>query len=84
MDVDVKDAGIAHSSSLSKTSTESPKHFDEKNVEAVAAPAYEDEENQGDGHLHIASAEELVTNILHVDDDPNLNPWTFRMWFLGE
>jgi hypothetical protein len=85
MDLDTKDSGLAHSSSISNESTDSPKAFDEKSPEiGVAAPAY-DEENAGhDGHLHVASAKELVTNVLSVDDDPTLNPWTFRMWFLGE
>lgn len=29
------------------------------------------------------TARELVTEILLVEDDPSLNPFTFRMWFLG-
>lgn len=29
------------------------------------------------------TARELVTEILAVEDDPSLNPFTFRMWFLG-
>ena len=32
----------------------------------------------------IDSVEDLVTKIIHADDDPNLNPWTFRMWFIGK
>ncbi len=31
----------------------------------------------------VQDAEELVTHVLHVDDDPTLNPWTFRAFFLG-
>ncbi|KUJ19163.1 OPT superfamily oligopeptide transporter [Mollisia scopiformis] len=27
--------------------------------------------------------EEIALYALHVDDDPSLNPWTFRTWFLG-
>lgn len=30
-----------------------------------------------------STARELVTEILAVEDDPSLNPFTFRMWFLG-
>jgi hypothetical protein len=30
-----------------------------------------------------ATARELVTEILLVEDDPSVNPWTFRMWFIG-
>lgn len=29
------------------------------------------------------TARDLVTEILLVEDDPTLNPWTFRMWFIG-
>ena len=31
----------------------------------------------------LTDAKDIVTHVLHVEDDPNLNPWTFRMWFLG-
>jgi hypothetical protein len=31
----------------------------------------------------VTNAEELVTTVLHVEDDPTLNPWTFRAFFLG-
>src|ERR1700712_2999539 len=31
----------------------------------------------------IRDARDLVTEILLVEDDPSLNPWTFRMWFIG-
>ena len=31
----------------------------------------------------IETAKDLVTNVIHVDDDPNLNPYTFRLLFLG-
>lgn len=26
----------------------------------------------------------LVTEVIHSEDNPTLSPWTFRMWFLGE
>lgn len=29
------------------------------------------------------TARELVSEILLVEDDPSLTPYTFRMWFLG-
>ena len=32
----------------------------------------------------VRTAKDLVTHILHVQDDPSLNPWTFRMVFLGK
>ncbi|KAF4340976.1 OPT superfamily oligopeptide transporter [Fusarium beomiforme] len=31
----------------------------------------------------IESVEDFITKVLHADDDPSLNPWTFRMWFIG-
>jgi hypothetical protein len=40
-----------------------------------------------DGEEHYTrpaeTAEDLVTEVLHVHDDPTLNPWTFRVWFIG-
>lgn len=30
-----------------------------------------------------ASMETVALKALHVDDDPTLNPWTFRVFFLG-
>lgn len=30
-----------------------------------------------------ASMETMALKALHVDDDPTLNPWTFRVFFLG-
>ena len=32
----------------------------------------------------VESLDDIVTKVLHADDDPSLNPWTFRMWFIGE
>jgi hypothetical protein len=29
------------------------------------------------------SARDLVTEVLMVEDDPTVSPWTFRMWFIG-
>ena len=31
----------------------------------------------------ITDAKELVTHVLHVDDDPSLSPWTFRSLLIG-
>jgi hypothetical protein len=31
----------------------------------------------------LQSARDLVTEVLLVEDDPTVNPWTFRMWFIG-
>ncbi|MCJ1312805.1 hypothetical protein MMC25_006481 [Agyrium rufum] len=69
-------------SSISKSSSG---EFNEKDPAVFSedvAPAYDVERGEHDP-APITSAKDLVTNILHVDDDPTLNPWTFRMWFLG-
>jgi len=31
----------------------------------------------------VANMEDMALKALHVDDDPTLSPWTFRMFFLG-
>ena len=50
----------------------------------AAIPHY-DAENDGFGHISqpVETAKDLVTQVLHVDDDPTLNPLTFRVAFLG-
>ncbi|GAB7352500.1 hypothetical protein MBLNU459_g2902t1 [Dothideomycetes sp. NU459] len=49
-----------------------------------APPHFEaEEENHFGEAIVITDAKELVTTVLHVDDDPTLNPWTFRAFFLG-
>ena len=47
-------------------------------------PGYED---AGDGFAKVTepveTAKDLVTQVLHVEDDPTLSPYTFRVFFLG-
>ena len=78
--------GLRHAPSVSKNSSgsESPKGINEKSDYGMAAPAYDEEEAGHTGKLRVENAEQLVTSVLSVDDDPTLNPWTFRMWFLGK
>lgn len=33
-------------------------------------------------HKVVETAEDIVNQVLSVEDDPTLNPWTFRMFFL--
>jgi OPT family oligopeptide transporter len=44
--------------------------------------ASSDEENQA-ASKPPRTARDLVTEVLEVEDDPTINPWTFRMWFIG-
>jgi hypothetical protein len=31
----------------------------------------------------LSDERDIATNVISVDDDPTLNPWTFRAFFLG-
>ena len=54
-------------------------------VEGTALPTYDAEADNHFGEADVlTTAKDLVTHVLHVDDDPSLSPWTFRMFFLGE
>ena len=48
-------------------------------------PPYHDTEAAiGEGEIGaLETAEDIVTTVIHVDDDPTINPWTFRMFFIG-
>jgi hypothetical protein len=38
----------------------------------------------GEGEIGaLETAEDIVTTVIHVDDDPTINPWTFRMFFIA-
>jgi len=62
----------------------------EKGVEVGSAsgrdndlPAYEGDEYARRASVAVTTAEDLVTRVISVEDDPSLNPWTFRTFFLG-
>ena len=40
-------------------------------------------ENHFGEAMVVTTAKDLVTHVLHVEDDASLSPWTVRMWFLG-
>jgi len=44
-----------------------------------------DAENQEGTIVEAKATDQSVigSTALHVQDDPTLNPWTFRFWFLG-
>jgi hypothetical protein len=58
-------------------------YFDEKtgNLSVSDSDAREDVKPAKKDRLK--SARDLVTEVLLVEDDPSVNPWTFRMWFIG-
>jgi hypothetical protein len=54
-------------------------------------PPAHGEAGHGDGEddefIRSAPAEtvtDFITEVIHAEDDPSLNPWTFRTWFVGE
>jgi hypothetical protein len=51
-------------------STESLVRYETRDSERAAEPV-------------VANMETIALKALHVDDDATLNPWTFRMFFLG-
>ncbi|RDW59135.1 hypothetical protein BP5796_12059 [Coleophoma crateriformis] len=44
--------------------------------------AHADVEGQP-GEIHLDTAADIVTQVIDLDDDPSMNPWTFRMFFIG-
>jgi hypothetical protein len=46
-------------------------------------PVYVDEDGSEVYNTPVSTAKDLVTEVIHARDDPTLNPWTFRVWFLG-
>jgi hypothetical protein len=69
---------------LTQHSTSTPRRDPEEHEGVVAgASMYVDNEGLEHYTAPVETSEELVTEVLHVEDDPTLNPWTFRTWFLG-
>ncbi|KAG2041637.1 hypothetical protein BDR03DRAFT_1006834 [Suillus americanus] len=36
-----------------------------------------------DENVVLQNEREIATHVISVDDDPSLNPWTFRAFFIG-
>ena len=93
-DVELQDSPSSHSSSQKGGDFEKgdPDKKDGTTFGIHSAPALEDElpdyGEAGDGFAKVSepvtSARDLVTQVIHVDDDPTLSPYTFRTFFLGE
>lgn len=51
----------------------------------IDLPVYEVDaaESRRDATGIVETAEDLVTRVIDLDDDPTQNPWTFRVFFLG-
>ena len=79
-DEDIHPNGVADGLSSNPAGDEKRKLSISKNS---FTQAYDVEASSDDDNVVVSTAEEIVTKIIHVDDDPTLNPWTFRMFFLG-
>lgn len=57
---------------------------DERSAELSPSPTY-DKDNEGFGVITepVHTAEDLVTQVIHVEDDPTISAVTFRTFFLG-
>ena len=53
-------------------------YYARADVEATSSPPSDDASD-----VVLRSEREIATHVISVDDDPSLNPWTFRAWFLG-
>jgi hypothetical protein len=51
---------------------------------ASRVPTYIDDDGFNVYNAPPETAKDLVTEVITVEDDPTLSPWTFRTWFLGE
>jgi hypothetical protein len=65
-----------------------PALFDKEGTATSEVRSYEDSGDLEEGTTEDNSVPEterdLITEVIHVEDDPSLNAWTFRMWFLGK
>lgn len=62
-----------------KALSTSDKSFDEKgDIEAATVDAGSEE-----SAVVLTNERDIATHVISVDDDPSLNPWTFRAFFIG-
>src|ERR1700760_3621842 len=65
--------------SVEKTNT-----FESGEVPVTSEQVSYDEDGEEHYTRPAETAEDLITEVIHVRDDPTLNPWTFRVWFIGK
>jgi hypothetical protein len=46
-------------------------------------PVYETDDYARRKSAVVTTAEDLITRVIDLEDDPTQNPWTFRVFFLG-
>ncbi|KAL7932812.1 OPT oligopeptide transporter domain-containing protein [Trichoderma chlorosporum] len=75
---------------IQNASNEKKSHL---NADIEKTTSFIDDENEGDYDVRkenhfgevtvIDNAKDLITHVLHVDDNPNETPWTFRAMLIG-
>lgn len=70
--ISIEDSKSIRKDRSSVASTDSLIRYESNDVEFAGRPQV------------VANMEEIALKALHTDDDPTLNPWTFRMFFLGK
>jgi hypothetical protein len=66
-------------------STDHIEYFEEKKGRVNVIEKVDSSSSEEDFHTRpVQSAKDLVTEVIRAEDDPTLNPWTFRTWFLGK
>lgn len=76
---------VDNASGEPRPSKESLNKVKERGVHGLPIYIANDSEAIGEGHIGaLETADDMVTTIIHVDDDPSENPWTFRMFFIGQ
>jgi hypothetical protein len=67
---------------------EKPALFEKEKNAIAEVRSYEDsgdiEGGSTDDNTVPETERDLITEVIHVQDDPSLNAWTFRVWFLGQ
>ena len=66
-------------------STELLEYVDQKRVDAKddGSSDLSSKERTAPRRRIPTTGREIVAEVLHAEDDPTVNPWTFRMWFIG-
>jgi hypothetical protein len=66
------------------TDVKDSKGFDSEQGHVTEIPGFDTENQEGTVVEAKATDQSVIgSTALHVQDDPSLNPWTFRFWFLG-
>ncbi len=67
-----------------KVDIDSKVHSPEINYLDESLPEFDASKEDHFGEVAVLSdAKDLLTHVIHVDDDPTLSPWTFRAFFIG-